>query len=295
MSKEIAQTVGGKKIAYLLAIIASFAIMATLGSHWKASEAAEVPDQAPLVLDVSVDSAIPGGGNSLTGGATAEVASAGDILTDALESARVSLDETTHRDDTGGTASFAQLVRSVAVDTAKDESMTGISSISTIGSGIETGNSAASVNDAVHPEVSGHLNGQTVQTAADMNEPVGAYDVPNNDHASKLLSQGIDGAINELFDQTNSILAERSTNTNSWDIGVPNSSASGWDLFREHSGSGEVIASSSLEGVGPSEDTVSAFSSEDGQKVEEGGIYFGLLGLWVAVNLLLLIRLVYRK
>lgn len=285
MSKEIAQTVGGKKIAYLIAILAFFAIMATLGSRWKASEAAEVPDQAPLVLDVSVDAAIPGGGNLLTGGATAEVASAGDILTDALESARVSLDETTHRDDTGGTASFAQLegiaFESAAFDNGKAAIIVNESGIASV--------SADLADDASYP------NGQTVQTVADMNEPVGAYDVPNNDHASSFWDQSLDGAIDGLFDQTNSILAERSTSTNSWDIGVPNSSPSGWDLFREHSGSGEVIASSSLEGVGPSEDTVSAFSSEDGQKVEEGGVYFGLLGLWVAVNLLLLIRLAYRK
>ncbi|GMV85728.1 MAG: hypothetical protein AMXMBFR80_15830 [Dehalococcoidia bacterium] len=40
MSKEIAQTVGGKRIAWLLAILAAFAVMATLGTQWNKSDAA---------------------------------------------------------------------------------------------------------------------------------------------------------------------------------------------------------------------------------------------------------------
>ncbi len=40
MSKEIAQTVGGKRIAWLLAILAAFAVMATLGTQWRSSSAA---------------------------------------------------------------------------------------------------------------------------------------------------------------------------------------------------------------------------------------------------------------
>jgi hypothetical protein len=40
LSKEIAQTVGGKRIAWLLAIVAAFAVMATLGTQWRSSEAA---------------------------------------------------------------------------------------------------------------------------------------------------------------------------------------------------------------------------------------------------------------
>ncbi len=40
MSKEIAQTVGGKRIAWLLAIVAAFAVMATLASQWRSSSAA---------------------------------------------------------------------------------------------------------------------------------------------------------------------------------------------------------------------------------------------------------------
>ena len=84
MSKEIAQTVGGKKIAYLIAILAAFAALAYLATNGKVSEAAEVRDQAPLVLDISFDATIPDGGRVLTDGATAEVQIAGDILTDAL-------------------------------------------------------------------------------------------------------------------------------------------------------------------------------------------------------------------
>jgi hypothetical protein len=39
LSKEIAQTVGGKRIAWLLAILAAFAVMATLTAQWRTSEA----------------------------------------------------------------------------------------------------------------------------------------------------------------------------------------------------------------------------------------------------------------
>lgn len=40
MSKELAQTVGGKRVAWLIAILAAFAVMAALGSQWRGSEAA---------------------------------------------------------------------------------------------------------------------------------------------------------------------------------------------------------------------------------------------------------------
>jgi hypothetical protein len=40
LSKEIAQTIGGKRFAWLLAIIAAFAVMAAVGSQWRQSEAA---------------------------------------------------------------------------------------------------------------------------------------------------------------------------------------------------------------------------------------------------------------
>jgi len=40
LSKEIAQTVSGPKIAWLLAIVAAFAVIATLGTQWRGTEAA---------------------------------------------------------------------------------------------------------------------------------------------------------------------------------------------------------------------------------------------------------------
>jgi hypothetical protein len=43
LSKEIAQTVSGSKIAWLLAIVAAFAVLATLGTQWQKSEAGPLP------------------------------------------------------------------------------------------------------------------------------------------------------------------------------------------------------------------------------------------------------------
>lgn len=40
MSKELAQTVGGKRVAWLIALLAAFAVAAALGSQWRGSEAA---------------------------------------------------------------------------------------------------------------------------------------------------------------------------------------------------------------------------------------------------------------
>lgn len=39
MSKELAQTVGGKRVAWLIALLAAFAVMAALGSQWRTSSA----------------------------------------------------------------------------------------------------------------------------------------------------------------------------------------------------------------------------------------------------------------
>ncbi len=39
MSKELAQTVGGKRIAWLIAFLAAFAVVAALGTQWRGSEA----------------------------------------------------------------------------------------------------------------------------------------------------------------------------------------------------------------------------------------------------------------
>lgn len=41
MSKEIAHTVGGKRVAWLIAIVAAFAVFATLATQWRESSAAE--------------------------------------------------------------------------------------------------------------------------------------------------------------------------------------------------------------------------------------------------------------
>ncbi|MBK9341541.1 MAG: hypothetical protein IPN07_00540 [Dehalococcoidia bacterium] len=64
MSKEIAQTVGGKRIAWLIAIVAAFAVMATLGTQWQKSEAA-LPTAAVTLT---------GGGSTTPGGAVAYTA-----------------------------------------------------------------------------------------------------------------------------------------------------------------------------------------------------------------------------
>jgi hypothetical protein len=39
LAKELAQSVGGKKIAFLLAILAAFAVLATLGNRWDSTPA----------------------------------------------------------------------------------------------------------------------------------------------------------------------------------------------------------------------------------------------------------------
>jgi hypothetical protein len=40
LSKELAQTVGGKRVAWLLALLAAFAVVAALGTQWRGSDAA---------------------------------------------------------------------------------------------------------------------------------------------------------------------------------------------------------------------------------------------------------------
>lgn len=315
MSKEIAQTVGGKKIAYLIAILAAFAVFATIATQFRGADAAEMPstevmdrysaaDSATLNTDdtaltgeiVVISSAQPGTlveqhqgvvasfAQTVRNASTSEQFTSGDVH--ALEQAR---------GDNGEYIDDAMTVDTAGNDPVNSTTLTTASTRGLHdGSGVEyyvetsvgTGTITATVDYPVfRADDASYPNGQTVQTAADMNEPVGAYDVPNNDHASKLLSQGIDGAINELFDQTNSILAERFTSTNPWDIEVPNSSASGWDLFREHSGSGEVIASRAdpasevlapaeayaQEPTGDSQNIVPANSSEVDAKSAAGG------------------------
>ena len=58
MSKEIAQTLGVKRIAWLIAIVAAFAVFATLSAQWKTSNAA-LPSSAV---------SISGGGSTVPGG-----------------------------------------------------------------------------------------------------------------------------------------------------------------------------------------------------------------------------------
>lgn len=56
MSREIAQTVGGKRIAWLIAIVAAFAVFATVGSQFRSAEAV---DEADVVIDVTQSPAGP--------------------------------------------------------------------------------------------------------------------------------------------------------------------------------------------------------------------------------------------
>ncbi|WBL34758.1 hypothetical protein O0235_08110 [Tepidiforma flava] len=63
MSKELAQTVGGKRVAWLLALLAAFAVVAALGTQWRKSDAALPTTQ----LALSQSPASPG---SINPGAT---------------------------------------------------------------------------------------------------------------------------------------------------------------------------------------------------------------------------------
>jgi hypothetical protein len=58
MSKEIAQTVGNKKFGLLIVLLAALAVLATIGSQWKASKAATVvPDGAALTIGIALPAA----------------------------------------------------------------------------------------------------------------------------------------------------------------------------------------------------------------------------------------------
>lgn len=69
MSKEIAQTVSGPKIAWLLAIVAAFAVLATLGTQWNKSEAA-IPDHTFTLTQTPASGATAVVGDSITYTAT---------------------------------------------------------------------------------------------------------------------------------------------------------------------------------------------------------------------------------
>lgn len=83
MSKEIAQTVGGKRIAWLLAILAAFAVMATLASQWRSSEAAFPTISAAVTLDDTTPA--PGQTVSYTVAFTVSGTSAAVAISDILE------------------------------------------------------------------------------------------------------------------------------------------------------------------------------------------------------------------
>ncbi|QFG03093.1 hypothetical protein [Tepidiforma bonchosmolovskayae] len=63
MSKELAQTVGGKRVAWLIAILAAFAVMAALGSQWRGASA-----QLPLTTTNVTQS--PAAGSTINPGST---------------------------------------------------------------------------------------------------------------------------------------------------------------------------------------------------------------------------------
>lgn len=149
MSKEIAQTISGGKFAWFLAIVAAFAVLATLGSAWQKPKAMSVPEQAPLVLSVHVDAAIPGGRSIVSDSISAIAQKADNISADKISasSARV--------DGVGGMAPFAHLVLILAESRAAEGSNTFSSA------------KASPVNPSgVVGEESSHLNGQTIETAS---------------------------------------------------------------------------------------------------------------------------------
>lgn len=95
LSKEIPRTVGGKRLAWLIAIVAAFAVMATLGTQFRSASAAEMPQVTLNSFDVA-DAAIPTTGDSpSTGDVTVHPSNQPGVLTDQLQ---------------GVVASFAQLV-----------------------------------------------------------------------------------------------------------------------------------------------------------------------------------------
>lgn len=291
MSKEIAQTLSGGKIAWLLAIVAAFAVLATLGTQWQKSEAASSLDQASLVQDVPVDAAVPGGGDSLfSDSATFAFSRAQDTLVGSLSLDSILNPQGEGRN--GATATFAQTAWDIATGKNLDDSATGISSNITHENGSQ-----------------GHHNGQTVETL-----PAGAEELRQvleskfefvSDNAttpfgpdSTSYGADIDGVLNPSGSPLNSSLPQ----VNPWNTNIPYSgSLSGWDLFHDRAGSGEVIASSvdsavpadglvpdaggyAQESTGDSQDSVPVSSSEvKGKSLAEGGSaanwLFAALGL----------------
>lgn len=89
MSKEIAQTVGGKRIAWLLAIVAAFAVMATLGTQWRGASAA-LPS-ASVTVSQTTSSSAPGAAVAWT--ATLTFSPSGSVASDGTGTFTLNFDD----------------------------------------------------------------------------------------------------------------------------------------------------------------------------------------------------------
>lgn len=89
MSKEIAQTVGGKRIAWLLAILAAFAVMATLGTQWRGASAA-LPS-ASVTVSQTTSSSAPGAAVAWT--ATLTFSPSGSVASDGTGTFTLNFDD----------------------------------------------------------------------------------------------------------------------------------------------------------------------------------------------------------
>ena len=69
MSKELAQTVGGKKLGLLLVLLAAIAVLATVGSHWQSAKATVTPASYTLSGPydaITACNTVPAAGTALT-------------------------------------------------------------------------------------------------------------------------------------------------------------------------------------------------------------------------------------
>lgn len=288
MSKEIAYTVSGPKIAWLLAIVAVFAVLATLGTQWKNSDAASNSDQVQEI--------------SLSDTSTELFQGAQDKLTGSLSLSSILSPQ--GQDENGGTASYAQTVWNLAIGQNLDDPATWISS-ATIGNSLITSNTDnhnEQPAQGVSPElgaVNDHANGQTVELATsdadDLRlEIVSRFDAMGTEttapDSAGSLEYGTDSAVVDLSGRLLTYSAFASPDSNPWSTNSLNTAMpAGWDLFHERAGSGEVIASTAdssasadglvpeaganaQESTGDSQDTVPASSSEvKGKSLAEGG------------------------
>lgn len=320
MSKEIAQTVSGPKIAWLLAIVAAFAVLATLGTQWQKSEAASSSDQAPLVQNVAVDAAVPGGGDSLfSDSAIFAFSRPQDTLVGSLSLDSILNPQGEGRN--GAAATFAQAVWDIATGKNLGESATGISS-AVIGddsySHESKGGHIEQPAQGVNlPELGAGkidlLNGQTVEVlqpgAAELRqELVSKFEFMGTNATTSFdpdsLEYGAD--IAGVFNPSGTFNDYNHPQANPWNANILHSGGlSGWVLFHERTGSGEVIASSAdsagladglvpnvgvyaQESTGDSQDTAPAASSEvKSSALAEGGAFanwlFAALGIGAIV------------